>query len=301
MKKQCNIIRDLMPLYLDEVVSEESKKLVEDHLPSCLECQHYLEDLKLELDVEKESDVNVIKKLTRMKNLRFIRNFLIVLNSLLILGIIGAYLVGNVPITLTDGEVKALGDAGAITGLEYRHSFEGKVEAETRTIMENEEEVELIFISFKTNLYNIFQSLMQNEESRSTYGLDIPIDTTKLTDHFRVINTNNYSLNEFRGADLETLNNYLKHSEILFSNETITTSLKCTIDDKKIDNYRLTYYYPSLQIVASQGEDFIMNYFPDAMVYLDFAELKYSSIKSSDVISIIKAYYSHNNGECQES
>ena len=32
MKMSCNIIEDLLPLYVDDMVSEDSRKLVEEHL-----------------------------------------------------------------------------------------------------------------------------------------------------------------------------------------------------------------------------------------------------------------------------
>ena len=35
---KCEIIRDLIPLYLDKVCSEDSRKLVEEHLAECSEC-----------------------------------------------------------------------------------------------------------------------------------------------------------------------------------------------------------------------------------------------------------------------
>ena len=38
MKTDCNIIRDLLPLYVDDVCSQESKKLVEEHLQECPAC-----------------------------------------------------------------------------------------------------------------------------------------------------------------------------------------------------------------------------------------------------------------------
>ena len=31
-KISCNVIQDIMPLYVDEIVSEDTKKLVEEHL-----------------------------------------------------------------------------------------------------------------------------------------------------------------------------------------------------------------------------------------------------------------------------
>ena len=40
MKKiNCNIIRDILPLYLDDVVSDETKQMVEEHLQSCASCR----------------------------------------------------------------------------------------------------------------------------------------------------------------------------------------------------------------------------------------------------------------------
>ena len=35
MKITCNIIEDLLPLYVDDMVSEDSRKLVEEHLKEC--------------------------------------------------------------------------------------------------------------------------------------------------------------------------------------------------------------------------------------------------------------------------
>ena len=42
---KCEIIRDLIPLYLDKVCSEDSRKLVEEHLAECSECRKYMKEL----------------------------------------------------------------------------------------------------------------------------------------------------------------------------------------------------------------------------------------------------------------
>lgn len=39
MKTNCKVVEDLMPLYIDEVCSDESKQIVEEHLKKCLECR----------------------------------------------------------------------------------------------------------------------------------------------------------------------------------------------------------------------------------------------------------------------
>lgn len=50
MKKiSCNIIKDILPLYLDGVVSDDTKKMVEEHLKECDQCRN--EAVKLKQDV----------------------------------------------------------------------------------------------------------------------------------------------------------------------------------------------------------------------------------------------------------
>ena len=47
MKKiNCNIIRDILPLYLDDVVCDETKLMVEEHLQSCASCREEAASMK---------------------------------------------------------------------------------------------------------------------------------------------------------------------------------------------------------------------------------------------------------------
>ena len=46
MNITCNIIKDLLPLYAEDMVSEDSKALVDDHLCSCDSCTKELAELK---------------------------------------------------------------------------------------------------------------------------------------------------------------------------------------------------------------------------------------------------------------
>ena len=54
MKTNCKIIEDLLPLYTDEVCSDESKRLVEEHLEECDSCSAKLNAQKAEITVDKE-------------------------------------------------------------------------------------------------------------------------------------------------------------------------------------------------------------------------------------------------------
>lgn len=47
-KITCNVIKDLLPLYTDHMLSDDSCMLVERHLNSCKSCREFMEELKKE-------------------------------------------------------------------------------------------------------------------------------------------------------------------------------------------------------------------------------------------------------------
>ena len=46
MKIPCAVIRDLLPLYAEDLASEESKQVVDEHLADCPDCRARLETLR---------------------------------------------------------------------------------------------------------------------------------------------------------------------------------------------------------------------------------------------------------------
>ena len=61
MSKECEIIRDLLPLYADDVVSDASREIIEDHLPDCPECNAYLKQIKdNELERKLQEEKNAV-------------------------------------------------------------------------------------------------------------------------------------------------------------------------------------------------------------------------------------------------
>lgn len=67
MKKDCDIIRDLLPLYSDKICSESSRELVEEHCAQCSECTEMLEAMSEELpkDIGSAAVKNPLKKTRR--------------------------------------------------------------------------------------------------------------------------------------------------------------------------------------------------------------------------------------------
>lgn len=67
MKKECSVVQDVLPLYLENMVSEGTKVFVEEHLEDCADCATELERLQSgrRIDVsetpERERDADAIK------------------------------------------------------------------------------------------------------------------------------------------------------------------------------------------------------------------------------------------------
>ena len=57
MKYDCDIVKDLMPLYIDELLSENSKMFVKDHIDSCEACKKYYEKLSKEVRIPYSKDL----------------------------------------------------------------------------------------------------------------------------------------------------------------------------------------------------------------------------------------------------
>ena len=54
----CNLIEDLLPLYIEGLVSEETKKEIEEHLKNCDKCSEILKSINKddEIIIEEQKD-----------------------------------------------------------------------------------------------------------------------------------------------------------------------------------------------------------------------------------------------------
>lgn len=66
MKKECSIVRDVLPLYFENMVSEDTAEFVQEHLENCSDCAAELETMKSGKQIDeveptqRENDANVI-------------------------------------------------------------------------------------------------------------------------------------------------------------------------------------------------------------------------------------------------
>ncbi|MDE6529493.1 MAG: zf-HC2 domain-containing protein [Lachnospiraceae bacterium] len=59
----CEIVKDLLPLYVDEMVSDVSKKSIENHLEHCVECNEIYQNMAFHLEMETQpTEVQDVKR-----------------------------------------------------------------------------------------------------------------------------------------------------------------------------------------------------------------------------------------------
>ena len=101
MDKNCKLIRDLLPSYLDHVTSEDTSKFVEEHLNKCEECKKFFDEMNSEVDKENVKDIEIVKEIKKYKRkifrLKLLVAFVLVIILSFVLGNLGYkyYIVKN--------------------------------------------------------------------------------------------------------------------------------------------------------------------------------------------------------------
>ena len=62
---KCTIIQDILPLYVDEVVSEDTKEMVDEHLQHCTNCQQEYAVMQQQLFIPIEAQDPILHKLSK--------------------------------------------------------------------------------------------------------------------------------------------------------------------------------------------------------------------------------------------
>ena len=89
MKRECEIVQDLLFCYCDGVASNSSKELVENHLKNCEDCSQMLRDMKQDKNEQDNSkEVDYLEKI----NQKMKRKTIISIISLVILVV---FIIGN--------------------------------------------------------------------------------------------------------------------------------------------------------------------------------------------------------------
>ncbi|WP_297519962.1 zf-HC2 domain-containing protein [uncultured Clostridium sp.] len=69
----CAVIQDLISLYIDDLLSDDSKNIVDEHIKTCESCKLYLDDISQPIEISKvkisptENDIAEIKLIEKIK------------------------------------------------------------------------------------------------------------------------------------------------------------------------------------------------------------------------------------------
>ena len=58
-KLKCSIVEDLMPLYIEDLLNEETKNDIELHLEECEDCKEVYDELKKGVNLEYEKNMDL--------------------------------------------------------------------------------------------------------------------------------------------------------------------------------------------------------------------------------------------------
>ena len=97
----CNVVKDLIPLYIDGCCSEESKNIVNEHIHCCNGCKKLLEDMKAPSDVVVVSNEPIAFHKINNWKASILQSVLLFLSFALIT--IGVALEANTPIGWANG------------------------------------------------------------------------------------------------------------------------------------------------------------------------------------------------------
>ena len=131
MKNECNIAQDILPLYMENMISTGTKQFVEEHLRQCTECEKKLELLKTDMCVEKnyqaeEAPIQAINKIrVDIKKKRIVTGILSAVISVIVVILSFAYLTA--PEYLPYAEPFDMMTASEINGIVIL-SFKGEYE-----------------------------------------------------------------------------------------------------------------------------------------------------------------------------
>ena len=72
----CNVVKDLLPNYVDGLVSEKTRQEIDEHLSGCTDCKAAYEEMKAPLTpitMEDVTEIDYLKKVKRKNKIRTIR------------------------------------------------------------------------------------------------------------------------------------------------------------------------------------------------------------------------------------
>ena len=213
MKYPCEIINDLLPLYIDDICNEKSKEVVCNHLSSCEKCKQNYEKMKGVDNIMKNNNSEDLKVADSLKNIRrkIFRNKIFV--SILTIVIIAFVIFGvgiimeniekvikydnNIIVTKVNREDKGVCLEAEMTGNLMISTTQKRVEIEK----DGEKEINIYFYSET----NALEDLLANNKTTSHYFI-APINEDNDIDNVYYYTGDYSNLEEMTAKELDKVN-----------------------------------------------------------------------------------------------
>lgn len=183
MKYPCEMIQDLIPLYIEGICSDESKKIVEEHLSLCKSCNEYynsinnMKDIPID-SIKKEYDQKKAKSFQKLKKKLFHKQIFIVIISISLLLIAGWFTMNGLKkdiekVNYSDSVSVSMIDGSLITRLQSSRIQQ----AEIKRVNLNDEEYLFYYLENSkwdelTTGDEVYSELMLCPENKNVQNID---------------------------------------------------------------------------------------------------------------------------------
>ena len=107
MKNECSYVRDILPLYFEGMVSEETAEFVKEHLETCDECRKRLDEMKSDSEIDalqNKPNGNQAEPIRKFKRKQRRKKVLIVCTAVLLTAIVLLIAPHILPASISYGE-----------------------------------------------------------------------------------------------------------------------------------------------------------------------------------------------------
>ncbi len=99
-EKECKLVQDLLPNYIEKLTSEESNKIIEEHLRECPECRKILENMQNDIGLKSKEqckkETKYMKKYnSKLKILKFLGLILLIIVLTFVINTTRKYIILN--------------------------------------------------------------------------------------------------------------------------------------------------------------------------------------------------------------
>lgn len=171
----CNIINDILPLYVDDVVSDDTKKMVEEHLQVCEDCRMSVAKMRKEMVLPTNKSVKlveakVLKKVKKKwRNKKVIISLLSVIITLaIVIGIFGWMIMHHEYIPYNSSLISVETIDGKLYAHYYGDSYAGSFGLNPTSVKINgKEKMVVAFYYTQTPWSKYIEPLYQHEDNRN--------------------------------------------------------------------------------------------------------------------------------------